>query len=140
MESSKGLGITQEILGKAHQSMVNRIMEANLPPEAGQYLDAENGGGACPRCKKNFSRVDVDNKHGKFTYYRPSCRCYPKCPGVRVDATLRYKSVRIECGNEFPMEYIINNAVRCPVCQRLTNFFRDKAATPNKPDMSKYKR
>ncbi|QDP66807.1 MAG: hypothetical protein Unbinned6201contig1000_30 [Prokaryotic dsDNA virus sp.] len=140
MESKKYLGVTQELLDKAHQSLIDRCMKGNLPSEIGLVIDKEFGGGDCPRCEEPFARVDVNNNHGKFTYYKPSCTCYPRCSGVHVDATLRSKGIHIKCGNDFLMEFIANNAIRCKSCQRVTEVFRDKAESPKKPDMSKYRR
>jgi len=36
-------------------------------------------GGPCPRCKREWKQVDVNNPFALFTYYKPQCRCYITC-------------------------------------------------------------
>lgn len=140
MKSEKSLGITQELLEKSHQRIIDSYMRANLPLEACNYIDKEFVGGDCAICKKPFKKVDVDNRNGKFIYYTPSCRCYPKCPGVHIDSTAKTKSMHIKCGCDFPIEFIVFNALRCESCQHLTEYYRDKAEGPKQPDMSRYRK
>ena len=155
MDQNTKLGVTQGLLEKAHQAIIDAYIKANLPAEVCSHIDREFAGGDCPRCQQPFKQIDVDNKHGKFTYFRPSCRCYPRCPGVHMDARTttkrtdrgsiisRGERVRIDrdCGDSFPEEFITNNAVRCKICQTLVNHYRDKPDdTKVTTDTSRFRR
>lgn len=52
-------------------------------------MDVE--GGDCPMCGKPWKIVPVENRFGKFRYFRPSCRCYGVCS--RCGASLHHAAV-----------------------------------------------
>jgi hypothetical protein len=42
-------------------------------------LELERKGGPCPVCGRDYRKIEVDNKYGKFTFYQPSCMCFKQC-------------------------------------------------------------
>lgn len=54
------------------------------PDAVVQAATLERRGGPCPYCGVQFTRIEVDNKYGKFAYYQPACHCFKVCRKVQL--------------------------------------------------------
>jgi hypothetical protein len=71
--------VTEELVELGYM----RTMEATHDPNAITALALERHGGECPRCKRPFIRMQIDNAFGKVTWFQPNCRCFKRCERVR---------------------------------------------------------
>jgi len=67
-----------------------------------QGVTLERRGGPCPLCGREFTRIDIDNAYGKFTYYQPACHCYGVCNEVRVPS-----GTTVGCGRHLVTERVV---------------------------------
>lgn len=62
-----------------------RFRDAELAHDFGnreyaQLVCLEIDGGKCPRCSRNWRRIEFSNFFGKGFYFRPNCDCFFRCP------------------------------------------------------------
>jgi hypothetical protein len=57
-------------------------------------LELERQGGLCPKCDTPWSKIEVDNVFGKFSYFQPNCNCFRRCEHVPVFKALRNGTMR----------------------------------------------
>lgn len=72
------LFVTEGLVETGYQKLLDG------PDAVAQAASLERKGGPCPYCGVAFTKLDVDNKFGKFSYYQPSCRCFPVCKTVEI--------------------------------------------------------
>jgi hypothetical protein len=72
-------------------------------------LELERKGGPCPVCGRGYIAVEVDNRFARFTYYKPSCRCFRvcgRCGRIMVSERLLGLSYCTACGMGKPREVV----------------------------------
>ena len=98
--------------------------------EASRCVTMAIDGGPCIRCGKPWAQVEVKNIFAEYKYYRPECKCYPKCRMIWSPQN-DGRSVDIGCGRilyeEMHGGVFQRNGrryVRCDNCKREINVDR----------------
>ena len=66
------------IVAEGHLDRAREMHEIGHTTIADMIL-VQIDGGKCFKCGMSFKEVKVDNIFAKFSYYTPTCDCYPSC-------------------------------------------------------------
>lgn len=75
----------------------------------------EAQGGKCPRCEREWEKVNFDNIFRSGEYYKPQCQCYFKCPVCKKHLYDSYVTTRLKM-----------NKYRCHYCDWVLLFGNKK--------------
>jgi len=84
MTESKASETVVKLLGYVDDAMVEKGYRKCIAAAGGNTeiifaIELERKGGKCPLCDRSYAKIIVDNRFGKFTYFRPSCFCFKQC-------------------------------------------------------------
>lgn len=53
--------------------------------EYAELIVRESDGGKCPRCNKEWKRIEFKDSNNTRIYYRPDCDCFYRCPNCLTE-------------------------------------------------------
>jgi hypothetical protein len=126
----------RRIIDDAEKRMAAGIWDAAKAIAICKQVDLEMMGGPCPKCGKPFQQICVDSDDGKYDYYEPACKCFPKCEVVLRRDAKKQLMTTIGCGNWKIAETLIN-APYCFNCRPRYVEDERELQENNKPIISK---